>query len=757
MSNRVRPAWNDSPLGDSAGKYALSKQALLQRKRNLVSKHNVLQQRFRVSGPKSPPKFQKRPLRTENAKTKASNTRTYAVINDKIQFDGGEDVCSDEDDCDNTVLQLLHTPSKAGSTPPENFSVQTTPGAEDITHDMMKRFVASPDSQSERAPSFGNDSEDEGENDDNADDAHGEVVDDYAWELAGAVEMAKPRDRTRGGRAVTYSTGARNVRAAGATKVAQPAKRTQSARVRAQSRQSDAKSSVLETSTSSHMSKSSPSESTHARDAVELQEMREEISTLMKELQYYEQLSGRRSALEMDSELSDLAAAFCTDGGSTRQNLMHVVRTLTRLLCQTMTYLLKSEVELQEQRNRQATLVARMDTLTALVMPHSAGILTEPLVQNEPGHVTQATTVPAAPGSAFQNITSQVPKISSRVSEHILNGQVAAMREALSSETDHEAYLTKYYDAKKYGSIVNAAEDGCGSLNISLSEGFAQVEKVPFNVNLSPVRDGANSVRPPRPDTAKVVPAMRAQLTGSSTSDLLFGGRMSASLSEQVGQALHRASASALKVEEVVGTPTRPRPDLSRLALTDRNSRSYQDYQAAQRRLGLNDSSDSDSEEEPNETPMPYARREKPVSAFLSNTDDDDKYWSTRLGAVSTLSDGLLHLSAAVSTVKTASQNIQPGPYSSRTRSVVGDKNEVTSPRCRTPSCEGGSTDGMGVTLFPAQLAPTPTETPKHPFADITNSATARYARVGVNADANDAGQRASSARGRGTERTFQF
>merc|ERR1712167_137157 len=100
----------------------------------------------------------------------------------------------------------------------------------------------------------------------------------------------------------------------------------------------------------------------------------------------------------------------------------------------------------------------------------------------------------------------------------------------------------------------------------------------------------------------------------------------------------------------------------------DHTARSYVGYQSTQRRLELNDSSDSDSEEDPQPSPMPYARREKSPDPFLRISEDDDKYWEARLGAVSALNSGLSHLSVAVSTVKIASPNFQSGPYSSRAR-----------------------------------------------------------------------------------------
>ena len=220
---------------------------------------------------------------------------------------------------------------------------------------------------------------------------------------------------------------------------------------------------------------------------------------------------------------------------------------------------------------------------------------------------------------------------------------------------------------------------------------------------------------------------------------------MSASLSEQVGPALHRASAMASKAEEALGTPTRGRPDLARLneVEVDHTARSYVGYQSTQRRLELNDSSDSDSEEDPQPSPMPYARREKSPDPVLRISEDDDKYWEARLGAVSALNSGLSHLSVAVSTVKIASPNFQSGPYSSRARANSVDHNEASSLR--------NSSDGMGV------QAPTPTETPRHPFADVSNTATTRYARVGVNAVTNTVDQKVLPARGRGTERTFEF
>ncbi len=77
----------------------------------------------------------------------------------------------------------------------------------------------------------------------------------------------------------------------------------------------------------------------------ELCEMMEEIKLLHEELRYYEQLSGKKSILDAD----ELESVFANND---KINLRSTMKYLIRLVCQSMSYLLKSELELQNQRKK---------------------------------------------------------------------------------------------------------------------------------------------------------------------------------------------------------------------------------------------------------------------------------------------------------------------------------------------------------------------------------------------------------------------
>lgn len=77
----------------------------------------------------------------------------------------------------------------------------------------------------------------------------------------------------------------------------------------------------------------------------ELSEMMEEIKLLHQELRYYEQLSGKRSILDAD----ELESVFANND---KINLRSTMKYLIRLVCQSMSYLLKSELELQNQQKK---------------------------------------------------------------------------------------------------------------------------------------------------------------------------------------------------------------------------------------------------------------------------------------------------------------------------------------------------------------------------------------------------------------------
>lgn len=83
-------------------------------------------------------------------------------------------------------------------------------------------------------------------------------------------------------------------------------------------------------------------------------EMMEEIKLLHEELRYYEQLSGKKSILDAD----ELESVFANND---KINLRSTMKYLIRLVCQSMSYLLKSELELQNQRNKYDSLKGNIE------------------------------------------------------------------------------------------------------------------------------------------------------------------------------------------------------------------------------------------------------------------------------------------------------------------------------------------------------------------------------------------------------------
>ena len=754
-----RPSWNDSVTDSS--KYALSKEEILKKKRLYVSKHNVMSLSKRTTD-----RMRKRVIKTSSIKS--TNITPAQMIsnkfNDKIEFATSKDFDSENEEEDTTVLHLLQTPTKLFNRPP------VTPGPEDTTVDLMRALT--PDSKVPAAPVV---VKNEYDSDNDNDSVSVAIVKNTPSSVVSKVALSKRKLCGMRGKVMEVET--RTIK--GTPRMMPPSRSSNQAKVQTKKKAMTIVDTTVNMSINSSYCNQS---STAAQEAIEMKEMNSEITALVSELRYYEQLTGQRSALDLDTTELELFTSQSTV--SSRQQLMAVIRSLTQLVCKTMTYLLKSEVELQNQRGRETTLLTRMDALSALVMPNSkdmlstlderpelassnnvANISATELPRTAPVSRSTASGLPPTPPVCrFIHPSPSVPKFTSRVNDIVLDGQVSAMRGSLvSSPSRSEQYLSSYYNSRNYG-IVSKTErddqlDDDRSVNISVSDGSVYAIAAPFNANLSPVRHGTQSK-----STSNDVPAFQAQLTGSSTSDLLFANSpdisgFSGSLLESVAPALSRATKSAATVNQVikVSTPVRGAPDMTRLGVLetentsfDSGTRAYQEYLKKQN-TQINDSSSESESESCSE-----AEREQcinPQAAFDYDVNDDELYWTERMKALDVLNAGVSELTHAVVTVKKAPVEHEMGPYSAKTRADRDENKENRAPISpQTPSTNSGSSES-GSMVIP-QVAPTPTQTPHHPFADLQNNASS-YARVGVVDTPFKMDN--STQRGRVTERTFKF
>ena len=124
--------------------------------------------------------------------------------------------------------------------------------------------------------------------------------------------------------------------------------------------------------TQQYSSPPSPSSSSSS-NSNEVREILQQIQTLQSELVYYEQITGRRSAFDMDPA-EDIH--IHVDSSLNEHNSLTVVmRHLTQLTCKSMSYLLKAEVDLQASNKAFQDVTAKVDLLTSALLPHSADIL----------------------------------------------------------------------------------------------------------------------------------------------------------------------------------------------------------------------------------------------------------------------------------------------------------------------------------------------------------------------------------------------
>ena len=82
------------------------------------------------------------------------------------------------------------------------------------------------------------------------------------------------------------------------------------------------------------------------------------IRSLYAELRYYEELSGKRSILDTRDELNDMLMDKELNDPQSNKAIMQY---LLDLVCQSLTYLLKNEVELQEERSKNDLLNAQLE------------------------------------------------------------------------------------------------------------------------------------------------------------------------------------------------------------------------------------------------------------------------------------------------------------------------------------------------------------------------------------------------------------
>ncbi len=618
-----RPAWNDSTFCSEEKKYALSKEALLKRKRLLVSKHNIFASEEDLKPSSVLKNFANKPRTLKSAKDVTNNVKN---MTNPLNVDHSDT------DHDATVLELLRTPTKIGSVK----GYAGTPNAKDVTYDVMDPSVSH---SYDQTPNLDYD-------------------DDASWASINRGEidkddqkLIKRRNRLHNDRMKIAAAASHKIKV-GSDAVSSG----KNSRLR-KTYAKNANPNIFKKSTADTQANSDFISSNRSNE--QIKEISKEITTLFQELRYYEQLTGRRSTIDVDqSSVIDILKA---NPDSCGESVVSVLHALTRLVCQTMSYLLKSEVEIQGHRDREHALTARVDTLTALIMPHSASVF-----------------MPQQQVSKEQQLLSVQGSVASRVSADVLNGHVQAMLSAQS-----EALGTCQQDIRCCPAVGLDFEEEVGSplpsgsVNISLSEGKVDTSPAPFQANLSPVRDMKSLGLPPRPAPAS---SLQAHFTGSSTTDLLFGSEpVCASLTESVGPHLQRAAASVARVEDSLGFTTPSRTS----------------------------------------TPIPAGAQ----FSLNDATTDDDSYWAARLSAVDALHKGVSQLSVAVTTVRNSPVVVEAGPYSRRSRSLVEEGNNVQS---------NGTAARENVSIIVPQQAPSPAESPPHPFSD--NCSAARYARVGVNA-----------------------
>jgi hypothetical protein len=720
---RPKPCWNDAVCVQTKD-YSLTVDELQRRKSLFVSKNNVLH---------SKPKHAH--AHTQYRKKMSNNTRTYTIVKNKIV---SETPTADESDgdMDDTVLDLLHTPTKSASDRPPLSS--STPNTADKTYDLMDGDTQLMQMNSSTIKK--DDADMTNMSIEENDSVWVSVVDEQRH--VDKVKVLQQKTKTRHNNKTyvvpkTTSAFGRSI------------KQPNNHQSKVENRMNTTNSSIKNAPSIVESLDKRINDNFSLEEDKELEVLAEEISSLASELQYYEQLTGRRSALELDT--AELAAITAPLAGQSRRSMLSVMRVLTRLVCQTMTYLLKSEVEQQSARNREDTLLSRVDALTALVMPHSVDIMSDlqptssTLLKSEQLKKVDAYAqqLPPTPPVQQQNIFKK-NALSTRVNGIVLDNHVANIR-ATSFNKD-------VYDAQRYTSITsedytmyNSGENtngqGQASLNISLSEGSVQAVTAPFSAQVSPVRGKRNMINNYHMPLNKMP---------VSTTDLLFSNNdndnenenelMSDSLVNSIGPSLYKATTSAEQVQLLLSTPQRNQKNTNvehkdqDLSNGSANC-AYKEYLASQQRIELFESTDdsiksteddfdndydmNDSEDEifdSENIPLQFEDEDENENENENEGADEDDVWNSRMGAVDALVNGVANLSHAVNAVRDSPVQFTRGPFSSMTR--FDDNKENITPNANTKI----QNDEAHSIVVPQISCPKPTQTPQHPFASKKSS-----------------------------------
>ncbi len=693
---------------------------------------------------------------TKKCSTAKNSTTSNITKSNKIQFSPpiNESSC-DTDDLDDTVLDLLNTPTKIDICPPLT-GLNNTPSAIDKTYDFME---ISSDKQTQNDLSTNSTTCDKGVRLFDNDDSSSPLSIEKSIEQGIEKNTEKPRAKRPPRNAhlnADINTDLTLPKPRGTPRIMPPT--TSNIKKRQSSKAVDNESIQNNSILSMTSITAATTSSKNDNDGAELRLIADEVRSLSSELQYYEQLTGRVSALGFDLNALE-NAVVPLDEKNTRQSLLEVMKSLNHLVCQTMSYLLKSEVDAQSARSREEDLQSQVDSLKALMMHSSLETLrpVNDVTCNKNNSVSEdvllaATQVPET-ANTKSTTTNRVPKT-------ILNEHIASLRnvELNDYHTAHSDYNSQKYSPDAV--IFDSEEASQAALNISLSEGSVKITTAPFSANISPVRHGFHAPISNDQTVEADVSSLKAQLPGNSTTDLLFPSSMNSyvesSLSETIGPALHYAVNNAEQISSTLKTKsyscieTESENVETETSLSSAN-RAYQEYLATQNRIELFDTSTEESD-----SYIDYASENEDGAVKINTFEDDeqDDIWNSRLQALGALNDGVSQLAYAVTTVKTKSSNDQHGPFSTikRDAKVKCDSNkENIKPEARTPTSAADSDETPSI-VIPHIVVPKPVATPMHPFAE--NNSTMR--QVSYTSQENQTKEKAL-ARGRLRERTFNF
>lgn len=110
----------------------------------------------------------------------------------------------------------------------------------------------------------------------------------------------------------------------------------------------------------------------------EVQEMYTEIRSLIHELRYYEELAGKRSILNINEIEETFPDILEDDLDTSSLTQKRVIKFLVQLVCQTMTHLLKTEVDSQRMQTQLNTVTSQVEEM----MRFMNGKASVPLLDN---------------------------------------------------------------------------------------------------------------------------------------------------------------------------------------------------------------------------------------------------------------------------------------------------------------------------------------------------------------------------------------